>query len=336
MKISNETKVGALTAIAIVLLILGFSFLKGKTFFKTGNFLNAEFADAKGLMISNPVYINGFQVGSVYEIENTDANLKNISVTLKLKDNYNIPVNSTATIKENPLGTPSIEIKLGDSKTLLKSGEKITTVASTGLLGGLTDKLGPIGDEVKNSLKSLDAVLKNLNTVFDPNTKNNLQSTIANINKVTEGLVASSASLQKLLNAQSGSLAKSLNNVDTFTHNLNSQNAKISKMMSNIETTTENLAKTDIDGAINKLKSAIGKIDEMMTKVQSSEGSLGLLMNDKQLYNNLTNTIRSANILVDDLKTHPKRYVNISVFGKKDKGGALTAPLPIDTTSQKN
>jgi phospholipid/cholesterol/gamma-HCH transport system substrate-binding protein len=336
MKISNETKVGALTAIAIVLLILGFNFLKGKTFFKTGNFLNAEFADAKGLMVSNPVFINGFQVGSVYEIENTDPNLKNIAVALKLKDSYNIPTNSTATIKSNPLGTPTIEITLGDSKTMLKSGEKIATVVSAGLLAGLSDKVGPIADEVKNSLKSLDAVLKNLNTVLDPNTKNNLQSTVANINKVTEGLVGSSASLQQLLNTQSGSLAKSLNNVDTFTRNLNKQNEKIGKMMSNIETTTENLAKTDIDGAINKLKSAIGKLDEMMTKLQSNEGSLGMLMNDKQLYNQLVNTIRSANILVDDLRTHPKRYVNISVFGKKDKGGALTAPLPIDTTSQKN
>ena len=83
------------------------------------------------------------------------------------------------------------------------------------------------------------------------------------------------------------------------------------------------------------MKDAITKLDDMMEKVQSKEGTIGLLLNDKQLYNNLTNTVRSANILLDDLRTHPKRYVNISVFGKKDKSGALNAPLPVDTTQKK-
>ncbi len=335
MKISNETKVGALTVIAVTLLILGFNFLKGKTIFKTGNFAYAKFPDAKKLRASNPVYINGFQVGSVYEIENNDPTLRSITVAIKFKGDYKIPANSVASIAENPLGEPSIEIKLGDTTALLKSGDTLATKTSGGLLAGITDKLGPIGDQVKHTLQSLDDVLKNVNSVFDPNAKANLQSTFANINKVTEGLVASTASLQQLLNTQSGSLAKSLNNVDSFTQNLNSNNEKINRMMTNIETTTENLSKADIDGAINKMKDAITKLDDMMEKVQSKEGTIGLLLNDKQLYNNLTNTVRSANILLDDLRTHPKRYVNISVFGKKDKSGALNAPLPVDTTQKK-
>jgi phospholipid/cholesterol/gamma-HCH transport system substrate-binding protein len=330
MKVSNETKVGALTAIAIVLMILGFNFLKGKTMFKTGNFIYAEYPDAKNLMVSNPVYINGYQVGSVYELESTDANLKSIRVAIKLKSDYNIPNNSIATIASNPLGSPSIKITLGNSTTFLKSGEKINTANDLGLFGELTSKLGPVADQLQNTTKTLDSVLRNINSVFDANAKSNLQGVIANMNQLTIGLMASGASIQEMLNKQSGSIAQTMNNLNSFSKNLADNNDKISGTLNNLEKTTGNLTKADVEGSMNKLKSALDKVNGLIEKASSNQGSLGLLMNDKALYNNLTNTVRSANILLDDLRTHPKRYVSISVFGKKDKSEPLKAPL--DTT----
>jgi phospholipid/cholesterol/gamma-HCH transport system substrate-binding protein len=118
-----------------------------------------------------------------------------------------------------------------------------------------------------------------------------------------------------------------MNNLNSFTENLAANNNKINNTMTNVETTTSNLAKADIAGSVNNLQKAIDKLNNLLNKLDSKEGSLGLLMNDKSLYNNLNNTVRSVNTLVDDLKTHPKRYVNISVFGKKDKSTPLTAPL---------
>ena len=332
MKISNETKVGALTAIAITLLVLGFNFLKGKTFFKTGNYIYAKYSDTKGIMVSNPVFINGYQVGSVYEIENADQNLSVIMVSIKLKDNYNIAVNSVASIKENPLGASSMLIKLGDAKQFLKTGDTILTASSAGLLGDVMSKLGPVGDQIKTTVHSLDSVLKNINSIFDPNTKNNLQQVIANINKTTASLVVSSASIQAMMNTQSGAITQSMNNVASFTKNLSDNNEKVTKMLSNVEKTTDNFSKADISGTVDKLKTTIANLNSILEKVGSQEGSLGKLMNDKTLYNNLTNTVRSANILMDDLRVHPKRYVNISVFGNKDKSGPLMAPL--DTTQK--
>jgi len=333
MKISNETKVGALTAIAITLLILGFNFLKGKTLFKTGNFIYAKYADTKGIMVSNGVFINGFQVGSVYDIENADANLSAIVVAIKLKDNYNIPSNSVASIKENPLGNASISISLGDAATYVKSGDTILTSSSAGLLGDVMNKLGPVGDQIKATVGSLDSVLKNINTIFDPATKNNLQEVIANINKTTASLVVSSASIQSMLNEQTGAITASMNNVNSFTKNLSDNNEKITRMISNVEKTTENLSKADIDGTVAQLKISIETLNSILAKASSTDGSLGKLLNDKTLYDNLSNTVRSANILMDDLRVHPKRYVNISVFGKKDKTGPLMAPL--DSTKKK-
>ncbi len=327
MKISNETKVGALTAIAITLLVIGFNFLKGKSLFKTGNYLYAKYSNTKGIMVSNPVLINGFQVGNVADIENADANLKDIIVTIKLKSKYNIPANSIAAIKGNPLGTPSMEIVMGNATTFLNSGDTLVTGDNPGLLGSLTDKVAPIADQLKVTLHSLDSVLKNVNSIFDANTKSNLQGTMGNINKTTASLAVSAGSIQAMLNQQSGAINQSMKNLSSFTKNLADNNEKITRMMSNVEKTTENLSKADIDGSIASLKKAIDNLNGLVEKVGSKEGTLGLLMNDKQLYYQLLNTVRSGNILVDDLKTHPKRYVNISVFGGKDKSKPLMAPL---------
>lgn len=327
MKISNETKVGALTSIAIVMMILGFNFLKGKSLFKTGNFLYANFSQTKGIMISNPVSVNGYQVGSVYEIDNTDASLKTIRVGIKLNNAYNIPDNSVAYVDANPLGNGSIVIQLGDSKNFVANGGEIKSIDNAGLLGDFKNAMLPVANQITATTHTLDSVLKNINSIFDANAKNNLQSVIANINKTTASLTLSAASIEQMLNKQSGSIAQSMDNVNSFTKNLSANNDKISATIGNLQTTTSNLSKADLSGSVSSLKQSIEKLNGLLTKLDSKEGSLGLLMNDKTLYNNLTNTVRSANILLDDLKTHPKRYVNISVFGKKDKSTPLTAPL---------
>lgn len=327
MTVSNETKVGALTAVAITLLILSFNFLKGKTLLKTGNYIYAVYSETKGIKISNPVYVKGFQVGAVADIENADPNLESIIVSIKLTDQYNIPSNSVAVIRENPLGTPSIDIQLGNQKNYLQEGDTLLTAESRGMLSGIMDKVSPVTEQLEKTIKSLDEVLKNINTIFDPKTKNNLQSVIANVNKTTESLVASSASLQQMLNQQTGSIAQSMNNVNKFTKNLSDNNDKITQTLGNVATASANLAKTDLAGAVNQLKTAVANLNTLVEKINSDQGSMGKLLNDPNLYNNLNNTIKSANILVDDLRMHPKRYVNISVFGKKDKTGPLMKPL---------
>lgn len=328
MKISNETKVGSLTAIAIVLLILGFNFLKGKSLFKSGTFIYAKYDNAKGLLPSYPVTANGYQIGSITDIK-PDTHLNNIIVEIKLNDDYSLPKNSTASIISAPLGTPTIDISLGNDPSPLKNKDTIATKINAGIFGDLSSKIEPIADRVTTALGSLDTVLKNMNSALDPNTKGNLQGSMANLNKITASLVVSAASLQSLLNAQSGALAKTLDNANSFSQNLANNNSKITNVLSNLETTTGNLSKADIDGVINQLKASVDDLKTFSAKLNSKEGSLGLLMNDPKLYNRINNTVLSANILIDDLRAHPKRYINISVFGKKDKGNYLTQPLPV-------
>ncbi|MDB5193236.1 MAG: hypothetical protein JWQ96_2799 [Segetibacter sp.] len=335
MKISNETKVGALTAIAITLLILGFNFLKGKSLFKTGSFVYAKYKNTKGIMVSNPVYINGLQVGAVYELEEANKNLDTIIIAIKLNKELNIPLNSLASIKENPLGTASIDISLGDSKAYLKNHDTIATADVPGALGAITTKLTPVIDQVKVTVQTLDSVLRNLNSIVDPYTKNNMQDMVANMNRISGSLIVSAASLQQMLNNQTGALAKSLNNVNSFTQNLSGNNERINNTMANLEKTTQTISQADINGTFTQLRATVDRLNSAMEKIDSRDGSIGLLLNDKQIYENMANTTRSLNILMDDIRVNPKRYVSISVFGKKSKGEYLTSPLPVVDTSSK-
>ena len=327
MKISNETKVGAITALAITVLVLGFNFLKGKTLFGKSHTLYAKYKNVQGLANSNPVMINGLQVGQVYSIT-TDKNMKEILVNINMTKEVNIPTNSVALIKSSLLGVTSIDIKLGDANTYIGKNDTIPTAASTGMFSEVLGKVDPVLYQVTKAVTSIDSVLLSVNRILDPSAKNNIASILVNLNRTTASLVASGASLEKLLNMQTGALSKTLDNLSSFTTNLSANNDKINTILSNLDKTSANLAKLELEKTLNTLNSTIGELKSLVGKVNTNSGTLGLLLNDTKLYNNLAATANKLNLLIDDLKTNPKRYVNISVFGKKNKGTGLTVPLP--------
>ncbi|UAY54402.1 MlaD family protein [Arachidicoccus terrestris] len=330
MKISNETKIGALTIIAIVLLFLGFNFLKGKSLFKSGYYLYAKFPESNGLVASNVVTINGFQAGTVSKIS-ASKDLKEIDVEVKLNQEYEIPDNSTANISSNPLGASSLEITLGDSKTLMKSKDTLLTVMTPGLLGQVGNQIRPLAETAKNTLQHIDTVMQNINQVMDSSSKEHLQEMVANLSVVTKNLTQTTALLNKALDLQTGAFAGSIKNINSFTQNLADNNAKLDSVMNNLSVATGKLAQVDLATTLDKLNSSMEQLSGIMKKANSTDGSLGALLNDRELYNNFNRTAKSLQTLLDDLRVHPKRYVNISIFGKKDKGNYLEKPLPQDS-----
>ncbi|OQP39931.1 mammalian cell entry protein [Niastella yeongjuensis] len=318
MKISNETKVGALTAIAITVLILGFNFLKGKS--TGGNDVYAVFPNVEKLTPSNPVFINGLQVGKVTGLKEKDKNMSGIVVTITLTKDLNIPRNSVATLNSELLGTTAVNIYLGNGNDFLKEGDTIHTERALGLTDKLQKSIDPAINNINKTLVSLDDVLQKLNTILDPNTRNNLQGIVAN-------LATSSASLQKLLNTETGMLAKTIGNLNTITSDFARNGPKIDSTFSNLQTTTDKLAKANINGAIESMTRTMSKLEGAIGKLDSKEGTAGALLNDRQLYDEIRRTNRSLTILLDDLRVNPKRYINISLFGGKDKKGPLKAPL---------
>lgn len=331
MKVSNETKVGALTIIAITLIILGFNFLRGKTLFKSGNFIYAKYTDTKGLIISNPVYVNGFQVGTVFDIENKSADLSQIIVSIKLNNVYNIPTNSIATIQDNPLGTNSIAIVLGDAKTYLKSEDTIKTAPAASLLGDLMNTLSPLGEQTKKTISNLEKVLSNINKVLNEQNRANIEQILSNLSTATVGLNKSMESVEAMLQNQSGSIAMTANNLNSFSKNLTDNNKRINDIISNLDTTTKQIKEIDLSKTIKDIQLVVGELTQTIHNLNNGDGTAAKLLNDPDIYRQLQGTIKSINTLVDDVKTHPKRYVNISVFGKKDKSTPLIKPIA-DTT----
>jgi phospholipid/cholesterol/gamma-HCH transport system substrate-binding protein len=334
MRISNETKVGALTVIAVTLIVLGFNFLRGKTIFKSGNFIYAKYHDTKGLIVSNPVYVNGYQVGTVFEIENLNANLSDISVAIKLNNNYQIPTNSIATIQENPLGTNSIYISLGNATNYLKNGDTVKTAPATSLLGDFMNTLSPLGEQFKKTIDELRKVLVNVNTVMDDENKANFKELIANLSKTSDNLNKSMASIEQMVDKQGGSIAQTAENINGFTKNLAENNKKINNIINNLDSTSQSIKDANLNKTIKDIQSALTGINLTLQKLNTGNGTAAKIMNDPAVYTELKNTINSVNTLVDDIKVHPKRYINISVFGKKDKTTPLSKPIADTVTNE--
>lgn len=327
MKVSNETKVGAIAVVAITFLILGFNFLKGKKLFTESTILYGIYGNVQELANSNPILINGLQVGTVYKIS-TDKDMRRIVVELNITKDINIPRNSIALIKPNPIGTTSIEIKLGDAIENLKNKDTIYTEANAGIFNDVLKKIDPVLYEVKRAVGSIDSLLTNVNSVIDPRAKHNIGASLENVNKLTASMLYTTAQLNLLLNAQTGALAKSLNNVNAITGNLAGQNEKINSVVSNLDQATAKLAALDLQKTLTTLDATINDLKAMTAKFNDNKGSLGLFMNDPSLYKNLASTGNKLNLLLDDIRVNPKRYVSISVFGKKQTVIPLASPLP--------
>ncbi|MEX0635305.1 MAG: MlaD family protein [Ferruginibacter sp.] len=327
MKISNETKVGAIAVVAVALLLLGFNFLKGKKLFTSSTTIYAIYNNIQGLQKSNPVLINGLQIGTVYDIR-TDKSMRNILVEINVTKDVYIAKNSMAVVKTNPISTSSIEIILGDAVDHLRNKDTIKTSSTGGLLGNLMEKVDPVIAQLKNTMISLDTLLLNFNTVLDPNAKGNISSALKNMNLITTSMVQSTAYLNVLLNTQTGALAKTLNNVESITGNMAMNNEKINNVMSNLDKTTSKIAELEFEKAVNTLNATLADFQKTVSKINSTDGTMGKILNDPTLYNNLASTGNKLNLLLDDVRIHPKRYVNISVFGKKAKGTPLSIPLP--------
>ena len=324
MKINNETKVGLLSILALALLLLGFNFLKGKDIFNSTTKIHAIFDKLGPLEKSNLVKINGVSIGTVYDIEPTDKDISRVDVTISLSRNINIPDNSVAYISPGLVGSSTFVIEKGDSKTFLSNGDTLKTRVDNGIFGDLSSQVSPTLVKVRTSLDSLNTVFANVNQLFDAGAKANLQQTIANLNMASN-------SLNRMLDIQEGLVAVTIGNVKAITENFKKNNDSVTAILSNTRKFTQSLASLELGKTVDTLQGAISRMKTIMDRVSSPNGTLGALINDRALYNKIHDVVLSAEILLDDLRAHPKRYVNISVFGKKDKGGALTSPSVKDT-----
>jgi len=329
MKISNETKVGVLTITALTILILGFNFLKGKDIFKKSHKIYAVFNDLGSLSKSNEVKINGYVIGSVIGLDVTDKDMTGIVATINLTQDVNIPRDSKALISTPLVGASFITIEKGESTEYLASGDTLTTRVDVGILDDVKAQLTPTLSKVRTTLDSLNSVFGKINGVLNNETRAGLQQSMTNLSRATH-------SLDNLLSDPNSPLKKTLQNTSELTDGLKKNTENINQTIANAKTASEKLAALELQPTIDSLNQMVSQWKNTAAMISSPNGTLGALLTDRSLYNKLNDAILGVEILIDDLRAHPKRYVNFSIFGKKDKSGYLTSPLPKDSVPPGN
>ena len=314
MKISNETKVGILAAVAIAILIVGYSFLKGNNVFSSENEFYARYQNVAGLTVSKPVLVNGYQIGRVSAL-----NLQpdgSILAEFMINPDYEIPKNTIARLESTDLlGGKAIVFELGTSKVYAQDGDTLKANSEKNIM----EQVQPIQKKAEQIIGKLDSVLTSINSTISPEFQQNFNKSFASIAHTLETLEGTSKKVDNLVGAESSRISAIMANLESVSANLKNNNQKINTVMSNFEKMSDQLARSNFENTIKNADKAVADMQAAINKVNAGQGTLGQLINDEGLYRNLNNASANLDKLMIDLKANPKRYVSFSVFGgKKD------------------
>lgn len=314
MKISNETKVGVLSAISITILILGFNFLKGENVFTKENEFVAVYKQVDGLFASNPVLINGYKVGQVSEVKMDNKTL-NLYVILKVPNDIKIPRNTVAKIVNNDLlGSKAIELLMGDSTVLAVNGDTLSSAKDPGMAQAISGILSPLKDKVNSILGGLEPALAD----------DKLGKAILELTATLTEFKNTAGKLNGLLAANESKIASVVSNLDETTEDLKKSTPKIDSIMNQLNITTRQLAESDLKKTIEKINATVAELNTLLTQVNKGEGSLGKLVKDDSMYKNINAATLQLDQLLKDIEKYPRRYTGITEKqrkkGDKEKG----------------
>ncbi|MBE8712737.1 MlaD family protein [Sphingobacterium hungaricum] len=313
MKISNETKVGALTAIAIAILFLGYSFLKGNDVFSSEKEYYTDYDNVDGLTVSKPVVVNGYQIGRVSKMNLLDNG--KIRTEFRIKKEYDIPSNTVARIvSADLLGSKAIVFDLGNSKTIANSGDPLLSDVQANLM----EKVEPLQKKVENLVEKLDSVLSAVNTALDDEFQRDFKTSLHSIAISLNNVEKITKDVEGLVGSERLRLSKIMMNLESITNNFSENNKQINRILANLDNLSDDLSKTEIKATIDNANQAMLDVQAITDKINNGDGSISLLLNDEKLYNNLNNASESLDNLIKDVKERPGRYIRLSIFGKKD------------------
>lgn len=306
MKITKEIKTAILVIASILLFIWGYSFLKGRDLLNSYKTFYVKYDNVEGLVNSAPVTINGLIVGKVSAVKFLDNSGK-IQVSLQIKSDFPFSKSSIASIYEPGLiGGKQIMITPDfKDNSIAVSGSVLKGDVKPGLTSLVADRLTPLQEKVEKMVVSADLLLKNVNSVLDSKTKENLKSCIANLDATLAEFKVASKSVNEMLTDNKGKIKSTMANIDKASANF----AKIS----------DSLSKANIGKTVKSLEKTLASVDKIMADVQAGKGTLGKLAKDETMYTNLTKSSKELELLLQDFRLNPTRYVNVSLFGKKNK-----------------
>lgn len=323
----KEVKIGALVFFAVAALIIGGKFLKGNNVFKRSNTYYAKYNDAYGLMPSAAVLVKGMRVGSIKNLEIIEGG--QILCTFQIDNDIILPKTAKANIAGlDIMGTKGLQVEFGSGgNEVYTPGDTIPGGLNLGMVDNVMAKLDPVSIKASSVLSNIDTITRKLNKIMGDEdgkqTKAKLNQSLNELQIVLKNLTQTTTGVNDLIAQNKNSMSSTMKNVETMTSNLNNNNSKINEILANTEKATKKLSDIEIKQMFEKLSSATDQLNSVMTKMNNKDNSVGLLFNDKKLYDNLTATTNSLNLLLTDFRSNPKNYVHMSVFGKKAKPTAI-------------
>ncbi|GGX26327.1 MlaD family protein [Aquimarina muelleri] len=305
MKFTREVKTGILAICAIALLIFGYSFLKGKNLLENNRTFYSVYDNVEGLIPSSPVTINGKVIGQVVSIGFVGTKGK-LVVEFSVDSDFSFSRNSIAKVYSAGLisGKSMAIVPVYEKGLEAKDGDTLPGKIESGLLELVNDKLEPLQEKLEAAIIEADTLLNSVNGILNVDNKNNLNSIFRDLSSTVKNFNAASGSLNSILSGNEGKLNNTLDNLN--------------KMSTNLNQVSGSLAQMDISKLANNLETVLANFDKISKDLNSGKGTAGKLLKDDKLYNNLEETSKQLELLLQDLRLNPKRYVHISVFGKKN------------------
>ena len=301
-----EIKTALLVILGISLFIFGFSFLKRSSIFENNKIVHTIYDEVEGLVVGAKVTINGLVIGNVSMIDFLPGSTK-ILVSMRIDKDLNFSPNSKAVFYEAGLiGGKAISIEpVFDSKNTIKNNDTIASDVKPGLTELINRQIAPLQEKIESMLTSVDSLFSGVSNVLNYETQNNLKNTLENLSQSVNNINMSSEALIEVIDENRSSLNISFKNAANATKNINEL--------------TDSLSKIDFTNTFNKLSESLNNINTILSKVENGEGTLGKFINSEELYQNLSQSSKELEELLSDLKANPSRYVQFSLFGKKQK-----------------
>ncbi|MDR0385693.1 MAG: MlaD family protein [Prevotellaceae bacterium] len=308
MRLSKELKIGIYFAVTLIALVWGINFLKGKDIFNKIHKFYAVYEDVEGLQTTAQVSIKGLKVGTVSRI-GLDQRTEKFRVELQIKSKYSIPENSVAYLYSSDImGNKAIKIKIGDSHEMLTENSIIKTGKEEDAFSLLMEDLPSIKNNLNRTIQDVDSAFQNINRLFSEENIENLSQGITYLARTMQNI----SQLSATLNSSRQNFASSMENIDSITSNLRDNSANINRIINNVAELSDSLKTV-------RFVAVVDELTDIINKIKSGTGNVGKLIYDESVYDNLTNSLNSLKDLLSDIKENPKRYINISVFGKKSK-----------------
>ncbi len=321
MKLSKEFKIGIIAVLTIIGFVWGISFLKGTDLFSRKYYLYALYPKIDNLTTANSLLIRGYKVGNINDISlvNIDGEVK-VLVKFLLKEDIKIPKNSIARlISSDLLGSKAVEIILSDKTEFVENGDTLISSTEQGLKESFNKQLAPLQAKAENLIGSIDSVMTVAKLMLNADARKNIDQSFLSFKNAILTLEQTAIKLDNLISSEKPKISVILNNLSSISSNLSKSESKINSILSNISNITDSLSKSQLKSAIANAEKSVKELNILLSKINQGQGTLGKLIKNDSLYINLNKSAEDLDKFLKDIKANPKRYVDFSIFGKKDK-----------------